>query len=328
MLRSSLVLLAVTAWAGLGAIPKPMTSSDIISSDIIPTISVTSVELATVPAADQRAAGAPHTLDTLRTFPKLTGLADWQAHRQRLRQQALVACGLSPLPTKTPLRAKVFGRVARDGYSIEKVYFQTYPGFYLAGNLYRPLQNDEAEKSAEAKKSAGAAGTQVKTKSSAAKTVPCPGILVTHGHWEDGRMADGPDGSIAARAITFARQGCVVFTYDMVGLNDTRQIPTHRTFAADNAHWLWGISLMGLQTWNSVRALDFLESLPDVDKARLAITGESGGGTQTMMLEAVDDRLAAVAPESCHHARRRPFAHADANSGQRGFRHAYGKAFR
>lgn len=109
-------------------------------------------------------------------------------------------------------------------------------------------------------------------------------------------MADGPDGSIAARAITFARQGCVAFTYDMVGLNDTRQIPTHRTFAADNAHWLWGISLMGLQTWNSVRALDFLESLPDVDKTRLAITGESGGGTQTMMLAAVDDRLAAIAP--------------------------------
>ena len=108
-------------------------------------------------------------------------------------------------------------------------------------------------------------------------------------------MADGPDGSIPARAITFARQGYVAFTYDMVGYNDTRQV-THRVWANDRRHWLWGVSEMGLQTWNSIRALDFLCSLADVDKSRLAITGESGGGTQTMLLGAIDDRLAAVGP--------------------------------
>ena len=107
-------------------------------------------------------------------------------------------------------------------------------------------------------------------------------------------MADGEWGSIPARAITFAREGVIAFTYDMVGYNDTHQIP--HTYAGDRNHWVWGVSLMGLQTWNSIRALDFLISLPEVDKAKLAITGESGGGTQTMILGAIDDRLAAVGP--------------------------------
>ncbi|MCW3095286.1 MAG: Acetyl xylan esterase [Chthonomonadaceae bacterium] len=221
-----------------------------------------------LPATDQRAIGPPHTLNTLRTFPKLANLAEWEARRAAIREQILVSCGLWPLPPKTPLRARIFGKVARDGYTIEKVYFQTYPGFYLAGNLYRPLGSPAATH---------------------------PGVLITHGHWEVGRMADGPDGSIPARAITFARQGYVAFTYDMVGYNDTRQV-THRVWANDRRHWLWGVSEMGLQTWNSIRALDFLSSLTDVDKSRLAITGESGGGTQTMLLGAIDDRLAAVGP--------------------------------
>ncbi len=180
-----------------------------------------------------------------------------------------MSCGLYPMPRKTPLRTQIFGKVERDGYTIEKVAIQTYPGFYLAGNLYRPF------------------GPSV-------TTTKHPGVLVTHGHWENGRMANEERGSISARAITFARMGIVAFTYDMVGYNDTHQVP--HTFAGDRKQWLWGVSLFGLQTWNSIRALDFLISLQDVDKARLSITGESGGGTQTMVLGAIDDRLAAVGP--------------------------------
>jgi dienelactone hydrolase len=86
----------------------------------------------------------------------------------------------------------------------------------------------------------------------------------------------------------------VAFSYDMVGYNDTRQVD--HNFAANPTNQLWQISLMGLQTWNSIRALDFLSSLADVDQSRLACTGESGGGTQTFMLGSVDDRLAAQAP--------------------------------
>ena len=197
------------------------------------------------------------------------------------REQILVSCGLWPTPEKTPLQAHIFGKIERDGYSIEKVYFQTLPGFYLAGNLYRPLAEGKG---------------------------PFPAILNPHGHWKEGRLADTKDGSTAARCISFARQGMVAFSYDMVGFNDTHfaNSPTNKAFyeihrqfggfGTNATDMLWGISLMGLQTWNSIRALDFLESLPDVDAKRLACTGESGGGTQTFMLGAIDDRLAVQVP--------------------------------
>src|ERR1043166_1588048 len=220
------------------------------------------------------------TLNTLRTFPHIESKEDWENRAKEIRQQVLVSCGLWPMPEKTPVRAKISGRIERDGYSIEKVFFQTYPGFYLAGNLYRPLGQGNG---------------------------PFPGILNAHGHWNEGRLVDGKDCSIAARCINFARQGMIAFSYDMVGYNDTLFAEPegaakldvarrHRHFATDPKQQLWNISLMGLQTWNSIRALDFLCSLPDIDPHRLACTGESGGGTQTFMLGAVDDRLAAQAP--------------------------------
>ena len=223
-------------------------------------------------------------LNTPRTFPEITTRVQWEERAQEIREQVLVSCGLWPSPRKTPLRATVFGKIERDGYSVEKVYFHTYPGFYLAGNLYRPLGKGKGL---------------------------FPGVLNPHGHWANGRMADSTnDGSVPARCISFARQGMVAFSYDMVGFNDTHFpdslspnsgakrpfYQVHRQFGTNYTDELWGISLMGLQTWNSIRALDFLESLPDVDKKRLACTGASGGGTQTFMLGAIDDRLAALAP--------------------------------
>jgi len=219
-----------------------------------------------LPDSDTRAKEV-RTLNTLRSFPELTTKTGWEKRAREIREQALVSCGLWPMPDKTPYNVKIFDRVERDGYSIEKVQIQTLPDFYLAGNLYRPLGKGKG---------------------------PFPGVLNPHGHWKEGRMANTPLGSIAARCINFARQGMVAFSYDMVGYNDTAQV-THK-FASDPTNQLWNISLMGLQSWNSIRALDFLERLADVDKTRLACTGESGGGTQTFMLGAIDERLRAQAP--------------------------------
>jgi cephalosporin-C deacetylase-like acetyl esterase len=202
--------------------------------------------------------GRERTLNTPRSFPKIETRAAWESRAKDIREQILISCGVYPLPEKTPLKATVFGKTECDGYTVEKVHLQPYPGFYLAGNLYRPLN-----------KGAG----------------PFPAILNPHGHWETGRMADEEAGSIRARCISFARQGMIAFTYDMVGYNDTTFAGAgpklHRGYGTAKSDQLWGINLMGLQLWNSIRALDFLESLPDVDRKRLACTGESGGGTQT-----------------------------------------------
>jgi dienelactone hydrolase len=219
---------------------------------------------ASLPPKDERA-GPPKTLNTLRSFPETNSRAAWEKRAREIREHILVSCGLWPMPEKTALNPHISGRVKRDGYSVENVYIETYPGFFLAGNLYRPLGKGQF-----------------------------PGVLNPHGHWKEGRLADNELGSIAARCINFARRGMVAFSYDMVGYNDTSQV--NHKFASNPTNLLWNISLMGLQTWNSIRALDFLASLPEVDKKRLACTGESGGGTQTFMLGAIDDRLAAQAP--------------------------------
>src|SRR5205085_11553694 len=91
------------------------------------------------------------------------------------------------------------------------------------------------------------------------------------------------------------RMGCVVFQYDMVGVADSDTIP-HRTGFTDVDAELRQQNFMGLQTWNSIRALDFLLSLPDVDANRIGVTGASGGGTQTFILCAIDDRPAIAFP--------------------------------
>ncbi len=228
----------------------------------------TSVRSASLPASDQRA-NVVKDVNTPRVFAEIKSKSDWQARSQAVRENAAVSCGLWPTPERPALNARVFDRVERDGYSLEKVYFQTYPGFYLAGNLYRPLGRG---------------------------TGPFPAVLNPHGHGKFGRLHDDDQYSNPARCIQFARSGIIAFSYDMVGYNDTMQLGVHRKFFLQPELQLWGISLMGLQTWNSVRALDFLESLPDVDRKKLGCTGESGGGSQTFLLGAVDDRLAVQAP--------------------------------
>jgi dienelactone hydrolase len=203
-------------------------------------------------------------------MPVFTSREAWQARALELRKQILASAGLMPMPAKTPLHPEIFGKLERDGYSVEKLLLETHPGFYLGGNLYRPL----------------------------GKRGPFPAVVSPHGHWDYGRLENTSIVSIPARCINLARQGFVVFTYDMVGYNDTNQIPhgDKGPRMGGPREDLWNISTMGLQLWNSIRSVDFLASLPDVDPERISATGASGGGTQTFLLTAVDDRIKVSAP--------------------------------
>ncbi len=223
---------------------------------------------------DPRLRQVRHWRDTF-TMPRYESREAWEERAAYIRERVLFAAGLLPLPERTPLNPIVTGRIERDGYVIENVAFESFPGFYCTGNLYRP---------------AHPAGR-------------VPAVLTPHGHWREGRFAHQPQGSVPARCTSFAQQGYVVFSPDMAGYNDSRQVP-HRRFESP-ARWLWGIGVLGLQLWNNIRALDFLQTLPEVDPQRIACTGESGGASQTFLLTAVDDRVRYAAPVcmlSAHYA--------------------------
>jgi dienelactone hydrolase family protein len=203
--------------------------------------------------------------DTHFTKLDVPSLRQWEGRKEQLRKQILFAAGLWPMPARTPLNAHIFGAIKRNGYTVEKVYIETLPGYYLAGNLFRPLSYSSK----------------------------VPGILLAHGHWQYGRLENQPLFSGPTLGATLAQQGYVAFAYDMVGYNDTIQTPHEFGSPAEQ---LWSFSPLGLQLWNSTRALDFLESLPEIDPARIGMTGASGGGTQTFLLSAVDQRIKFAAP--------------------------------
>jgi len=242
--------------------------------------------------------GELKTLNGYFPFVPPASAADWTRRAERVRRQVLVACGLWPMPARTPANAVIHGRVDRDGYTVEKVFLESYPGHFVTGNLYRPK---------------GRSGR-------------LPGVLCPHGHWADGRFYENGEKEIRrqivegaerfehggryplqARCVQLARMGCVVFHYDMVGYADSVQLGHGARMrpemcTAEN----WGFASpqaelrlqnpMGLQTYNSIRALDWFGELPDVDPQRIAVTGASGGGTQTFILCAVDPRPAVAFP--------------------------------
>jgi hypothetical protein len=225
------------------------------------------------PAAPAQQARRYRTLEDRMEAPRFASLEAWRRRAAYLREHVLASAGLLPMPEKTPLQPVVFGDVRHEDYTVSKVYFESLPGVFVTGNLYRPPGNG-----------------------------PFPAILSPHGHWYYGRLENSETASVPGRAINQARQGFVVFTYDMVGYNDSRQLPhnPHHTGHArafgGRRESLWGLSLAGLQLWNSIRSIDFLESLPYVARDRIGATGASGGGTQTFLVAAVDERIAAAAP--------------------------------
>lgn len=189
----------------------------------------------------------------------------WQERADWLADQIKISSGIWPLPERTPLNPITSTPVNGDGYTAQSLTLETYPGFYLTGTLYIPDGDG-----------------------------PFPAILTAHGHWSEGRFEHSDVASVPGRSLTLARQGYVVLSYSMIGYNETANLFPHRF--DEPTYQLWGFSALGLQLWNSLRALDYLASLSFVDANRIGMTGASGGATQTFLLAAIDDRIKAAAP--------------------------------
>jgi uncharacterized protein len=200
----------------------------------------------------------------------------WEQRRKMLRTNILIGMNLSPLPKRTPLNAVIGEKRIHDGYTVENVCFESIPGFYLCGNLYRPVDNSSKH----------------------------PAILCPHGHFGGDTLGAWgrfhPD--LQKRCATFARMGAVVFSYSMFGWGgesswqlDTTAIIEKPVSNSISKHHSIPLALT-MQTWNSMRALDFLETLTEVDMSKIGVTGASGGGTQTFLLSALDDRVRVSVP--------------------------------
>jgi len=203
--------------------------------------------------------GRKHLEKLLTLYPVLS---DWENRKTELRNCILIRIGLSPMPEKTPLNPVYTPVRKMQGYTVQNVGIETMPGVYLCGSLYRPARGKG----------------------------PFPAVLCPHGHFSDpdtnkyGRYR--PDQQY--RCAMLAKMGAVVFSYEMFAYGESRlQVSEadHRT----------SLSLT-IQTLNSIRVIDFLTSLPFVDSKRIGVTGESGGGTQSFLLTAIDDRITVSVP--------------------------------
>ena len=182
----------------------------------------------------------------------------WKNRTKVIHQGILTGAELDPLPSKTPLNVIRKDLRKYGSYTVENIAFESRPGVLVTGALYSPVH----------------------------ATGKIPGIVSPHGHWSNpddyGRYRE----DVQRRAASLAMMGAYVFTYDMVGygeLGDYGWVHRHP-------------ETLKLQLWNSIRAVDFLMTLQNIDKKKIGVTGASGGGTQSFLLAALDHRIAVSVP--------------------------------
>lgn len=188
---------------------------------------------------------------------------------------------LGGMPARTPLNARVVGTINRADHRVEKIVFESQPGFFVTANLYLPKT--------------AAAGTRH------------PAILFPLGHEAGAKAHDAWQHVL----VTFARRGFVCLAWDTLGQGERIQMwdddfKESKVIRSTTEHTMLGLqtllvgdALARYTIWDGIRALDYLESRPEVDPKRIGVTGNSGGGTHSSYLGALEDRLAVIAP-SCY----------------------------
>jgi len=195
---------------------------------------------------------------------------DWEKARSVYKQQLLEMLGLDPLPERTPLQPVVTGTVDHEEFVVENIHFQSRPGLYVTGNLYLPKKQTE----------------------------PLPAILYVCGHGgvkQDG-VSLGNKTHYQHHGAWFARNGYVCLTIDTLQLGEIEGIH-HGTYRY--GRWWWnsrGYTPAGVEAWNCIRSLDYLQTRPEVDPERLGVTGRSGGGAYSWWIAAADERIKAAVP--------------------------------
>jgi dienelactone hydrolase len=203
----------------------------------------------------------------LQNFETLT---QWEAKRPELRRQLFDMLGLDPLPQRTDLNPQITGGLEQDDIIVENLHFQASPGLYVTGNLYRPKEI----------------------------TKPLPAVLYVCGHAgvkKDG-VSFGNKTHYHHHGCWFARNGYVCLTIDTLQLGEIEAIH-HGTYRY--GRWWWnarGYTPSGVEAWFCIRALDYLQSRPEVDGDRLGVTGRSGGGIDSWWIAALDDRIKCAVP--------------------------------
>lgn len=180
----------------------------------------------------------------------------WEKRRDEIRATLLKEFQLDPAPKKTPLNPIVGETRQHDGYSTTNVALEVFPKYWVCGTLFRPTEGDG----------------------------PFPLVVSPHGHGKEGRFAADQQ----YRAATLARMGAVVFAHGMLGWvagETPLKVDAHRDPISG-----------GIQAWSTMRVIDYLTSLENVDATRIGITGESGGGSQTFYASALDERITVSVP--------------------------------
>ena len=222
-----------------------------------------------------QAEAGKHFEERRRAVASLRAPEEIRRRQEDLRGRFVRALG--GYPERTPLEAMVVGRETRDGYRLERVIYQSRPGHHVTAVLYLPEGPP-----------------------------PFPGVLVPCGHSENGKAAE----TYQRACILMARNGLAVLCYDPIGQGERKQLLTPQGRPAipgsTTEHTLTGVgallvgwSAASYRIWDGLRSLDYLAGRPEVDPNRLGCTGNSGGGTMTAYLMALDDRIRVAAP-SCY----------------------------